>query len=194
MTPILIAFIVALAALSAGLGALYERQRRARRRTMRSSPRRILFPFTGHGLSRRALDAALRLALAERSTLVPVYLACVPMEMPLDIPLPRQCSEGMPLLETIEQRATAAGVPVDSRIERGRTYRHALREAIGHERFDRIVIAAASEHGPGFHGEDIAWLLDNAPGEVVIIRPDGEDALNGARMRRRESRPVAGVA
>jgi hypothetical protein len=58
------------------------------------------------------------------------------MQMPLDAPLPRQCAEGMPLLETIEQRAFALGVPADARIERGRTQRHALRKAIAHERYD----------------------------------------------------------
>jgi hypothetical protein len=30
------------------------------------------------------------------------------------------------MLEAIEQRATSRGVEVDSRIERGRSYRHAL--------------------------------------------------------------------
>jgi hypothetical protein len=144
---------------------------------MRTSARRILFPFAGHALSRRTLDAALRLALAEGSTLVPVFLARVPMQLPLDAPLPAQCTEGMPLLETIEQKAVKVGVGVDARIERGRTLRHALREAIAHERFDRIVVAAASLRSEGFHGEDIAWLLDHAPGDVVIIRPGGDDRL-----------------
>ena len=121
-------------------------------------------------MSQRALDAALRLARVDGATLVPVFLAQVPMRMPLDGPLPRQCAEGLPLLETIEQRAIALGVPVDARIERGRTYRHALREAIAHERYDRLVVAAASARSEGFHADDIAWLLDHAPGEVVVIR------------------------
>jgi nucleotide-binding universal stress UspA family protein len=170
----LVAGLAVLAAAALTLGGLWLRDRRRHMRAMRASARRILFPFAGHALSLRALDAALRIAVAERATLVPVFLAQVPMEMPLDIALPRQCTEGLPLLETIEQRAAALGVPVETRIERGRTLRHALREAIRHERFDRIVVAAASAQTPGFHGDDIAWLLDFAPGEVVIIRPDAE--------------------
>jgi nucleotide-binding universal stress UspA family protein len=156
------------------LGGLYLRDRARHARAMRASARRILFPFAGHALSRRALDAALRIAVAERATLVPVFLAQVPMQLPLAVALPRQCAEGLPLLETIEQRGASLGVPVETRMERGRTLRHALREAIEHERFDRIVVPAASLQSPGFHGDDIAWLLDFAPGEVVIIRPDGE--------------------
>ena len=56
-------------------------------------------------------------------------------------------------------------------IERGRTVRHAMREAIAHERYDRLVVAAASGAVEGFHGDDIAWLLDHAPGEVVVDPP-----------------------
>jgi nucleotide-binding universal stress UspA family protein len=137
--------------------------------------RRILFPFVAEDLSQRALEAALRLARTEGATLVPVFLARVSLDLPLDTPLPRQCSIGLPLLEAIEQRATEAGVPVDSRIERGRNRRHALRQTIAEERFDRIVIAAASHGSPGFDPDDVAWLLDNAEGEIVVLRPGADD-------------------
>jgi nucleotide-binding universal stress UspA family protein len=183
VTAALIAAIAILAAGSGLLGAARLRDRRQRARTMGASARRVLLPFTGRALSRRALDGALRLALADGATLVPVFLAQVPMRLPLDTPLPRECTQGMPLLETIEQRAAAVGVPVDARIERGRTHRHALREAIEHERYDRLVVAAASLRSEGFRGDDIAWLLDNAPGELVIIRPDRDDRLDGPRRR-----------
>jgi nucleotide-binding universal stress UspA family protein len=193
VTPALIAAVVVLGAGLAVFGALYFRDRRHRSRTMQTSAKRILFPFVGRALSRRALDGALRVALADGATLVPVFLARVPMRLPLDTPLPRECTQGMSLLETIEQRAVALGVPVDARIERGRTHRHALREAIAHERYDRLVVAAASLRSEGFHGDDIAWLLDNAPGELVIIRPDRDDRLNGAgRLAKpRHGRPAA---
>ena len=128
---------------------------------------------------------------------MPVFLARVPLQLPLDAPLPRACTEGLPLLETIEQRAATAGVPVDSRVDRGRTLRHAMREAIAHERFDRIVVAAASARSEGLRSDDVAWLLDHAPGEVVIIRPGGDDRLTTARRRtsdeaRTTKQPVAG--
>ena len=113
----------------------------------------------------------MRLASAEHATLVPVVLARVSLTLPLHAALPRQGSVCLSLQDAIEQRATRFGVPVDARIERGRSYRHALREAIASERFDRIVIAAAHANGPGIAAEDVRWLLDNAPGEILVLRP-----------------------
>ena len=57
---------------------------------------------------------------------MPAFLARVPRNLPIDSPLPAACEVGMPLLEAIEQRATAEGIPVDARVSRGRTYRDAL--------------------------------------------------------------------
>jgi hypothetical protein len=195
MTVVLIVVIVilAVAVLALALPRLFGRKRRAAVLPATSS-RRILFPFVANALSPRALDAALRLAVAERATLVPVFLARVPLDLPLDTPLPRQCSMAVPLLEAIEQRATEVGVPVDSRIERGRNRRHALRQAISQERFDRIVMAAASKGRDGFDADDVAWLINNAPGEIVVLRPSSDDSgpvLPRLKAARRPQSPPA---
>ena len=153
---------------------------------------RILFPFTADGLSQRALDAALRLARAEGATVVPVFLARVPLRLPLDTPLPRQSNVALPMLEAIEQRAARFEVPVDARIERGRSHRHALRQTLEHERFDRIVIAASGHGQPGFDGYDVAWLIDGAPGELLIVRPDPESALSAPSTDGKLGRSRAG--
>ncbi len=72
-------------------------------------------------------------------------------------------------------------MPVDARIERGRDYRHALRQTIAHERFERIVIAAADSDRHGFGPEDVAWLLATAPGRSSsCARP----RASGRRTRR----------
>jgi hypothetical protein len=158
-----------------------------------SGTRRILFPFMADALSPRALDAALRLSRAEEATLVPVFLARVSLDLTLEAPLPRQCGVAIPLQEAIEQRAAKFGVPVDARIERGRTYRHALRETITHESFDRIVIAASAPGGAGFGADDVAWLLENAPGEIVVLRPSLSEKIGPPRLpprrRSRQERP-----
>lgn len=135
----------------------------------------ILLPFTGTEISRRAVDAALRLSRAEGATLMPAYLAAVPKSLPLDCPIPREAEQAMAMLEAIEQRAVAKGVPVDARIERGRTYRHALARLLSEESFDRVIVSAGATGTHGLSGDDIVWLLERAPAEVMILRPGPDD-------------------
>jgi hypothetical protein len=168
-----LAAVLTVAAAAAGFAgaAGLERLRRARALGSRTRARRIAFPFTGEGLSEPTLAAALRLARAEGATLMPVYLVLVPMRLSADVPLREECDTALSMLEAIERRAARAEVPVDSRIERGRTLRHALRELIAHESFERMVVAAgADSSGAGFTPEAVAWLLANVPGEVVVLR------------------------
>ena len=153
-----------------------ERARRSPKLTT-ASPTRVVFPFTGAALSQRALDAALRLARVDGATLVPVFLAEVPMHLPLDAALPSMCDSALPLLEAVEQRAARAGVAVDSRIERGRTTRHAIRQLVEHERFDTIVVTAGDAGSPGFLPDEIGWLLEHAPGEIIVVRPGTTDLI-----------------
>lgn len=150
----------------------------------------ILLPFTGTEISRRAVDAALRLARAEHATLMPAYLARVPKQLPLDCSIPKEADSAMSLLEAIEQRASAQGVPVDARIERGRSYRHALARLLGHETFDRVVVSATATGAAGFSGDDLVWLLEKAPAEVLILRPGPADH----RVLSVNGRSAAGVA
>jgi nucleotide-binding universal stress UspA family protein len=183
--------ILIVVALVAGLvgGYLIARSRwRGRRSERPQTIHQILLPFTGTQISRRAVDAALRLARAEDATLMPAYLAAVPMQLPLDCSIPAEAAKAMPMLETIEQRATTQGVAVDSRIERGRSYRHALERLLDRESFDRVVVPATAETGAGFSGDDLVWLLERAPAEVLILRPGPEDrrfvtARNGTPAR-----------
>jgi hypothetical protein len=185
---ILLAAVLALVALRLR-GGVGIRGRRSSAPAPSSGTTRILFPFVAHALAPRALDAALRLARAEEATLVPVFLARVSLQLPLDAPLPRQSRLAIPMQDAIEQRAAKFGVPVDSRIERGRSYRHALRKTIEQERFDQIVIAASAHNQPGFDPGDVAWLIDEAPGEIVVVRPNpdrtSEHAAPQPMLRRR---------
>ena len=137
--------------------------------------RRILLPFTGMYISRRAFDAAIRLARVEEATIMPAYLARVPRTLALDAPLPNQCLQAMPLLETIEQRASAQGVRVDTRTIRGRTYRDALRRMLEAEPVDRVIVSATANSLKGLSADDLEWMLEKVPAEVMILRPDPED-------------------
>ncbi len=162
--------------LSGGYLLARSRGRRARRSERPEAVHRILLPFTGTEISRRALDSALRLARAEGATLMPAYLATVPKQLPLDCPLPKEAAKAMPMLEAIEQRAAAQGIRVDARIERGRSYRHALARLLEREEFDRVVVPASATGSKGLSGDDLVWLLERAPAEVVVLRPAPSDA------------------
>jgi hypothetical protein len=150
---------------------------------------RILVPFTGGGLEPQVLDAAIRIAKAEDATLVPAYLIVVPLEFSLDAAMQRQVAVAMPLLEAVEHAALRAGVPVDARIESGRTPTHALRRLWAAESFDRLVAPAPAERDSGFSERDLAWLLTHAPSEALILKPrPAAGAVAFARRKRRVRR------
>jgi hypothetical protein len=145
---------------------------RRRRAHGGASGRRILFPFNGSTVSNAALELTFALARAQEATLVPAYLALVPPRLALDCPVPERESEAaIALLELIDQRASAESVRVDARIERGRTLRHALTELMDTERFDTVVVTAKTPASEGFEPDDVAWLLEFVPSEVLVLRP-----------------------
>jgi hypothetical protein len=148
---------------------------RATARAAGGADRRILLPFTGTSISRRSLEAAIRLARAEDAIIMPAFLANVPRHLPIDAPLSAQCLQAMPLLEAIEQKAIAAGVQVDARVGRGRSYRDALRHVIAAEPVDRIIVSASANPRTGLNAQDLQWLLSKVPSEVLILRPGPAD-------------------
>ncbi len=166
------------------LAELYRRLRHRRKPQVGS--RRVLVPFTRGHLEPTVLDAAIRIARAEEATLVPAYLILIPMQFPLDAPMSQECAMAIPLLEAVEHAASRAGVPVDARVESGRTPIHALERLWDVEHFDRIVITAPAGREPGFTPKELLWMLTSAPSETLILRPD--PALRAAQDQPAEDR------
>ena len=102
-------------------------------------------PFTGDILDPTVLDAAIRIAHAEHAVLVPAYLLLVPLKYALESPLASEVAIAMPLLEAVEHAALRAGIPVDARIEKGRTPTHALERLWEVESFDRVIAPAPTQ-------------------------------------------------
>jgi hypothetical protein len=161
-----IAIVVAIVAVIAAvaLGVIAYRQRRPP--VVHHGVERILVPFTGGALDPAVLGAGIRIARAEDATLVPAYLIVVPLEQAQDAAMQQEVTRAMPLLEAVEHAALRSGVPVDARIESGRTPVHALKRLWESEHFDRIVIPAR-----GFTPKDLTWMLTHAPSETLIFRP-----------------------
>jgi nucleotide-binding universal stress UspA family protein len=178
----MIAAVIALAALSAVLGAVLVVRSGWRLRPPRHGARRILVPFTGGTLDQTVLDAAIRLAQAEHGTLVPAYLLLVPLRYAEDSPLRDDVAVALPLLEAVEHAAHRAGVPVDARIEKGRSPTHALRRLWDEEQFDRILVPAPNGRGGGFTPKDVSWILAHAPSETIVLKPGPAGAVDGAQQ------------
>lgn len=138
---------------------------------------RLLIPFTDRQLDSAVLDAALRIAHAEGAVLVPAYLLVVPLEFSLDAPVQHgELERAMPILEAVELAARRAGVPVDARIERGRSRIDGLQRLWEEEWFDRVVVPAPAPGHPGFSPKDLAWMLTHAPSETLVLRPAPDEA------------------
>jgi len=172
-----IVLVVVLAVLVVALAvALVHRSRPPKALQVPRTVRRILVPFTGGSLDPTVLNAAIRIARAEDAVLVPAYLLIVPLEYSEDSPLLNQVAVAMPLLEAVENAALRCGVPVDARIEKGRSPTHALRRLWEVEQFDRVIASAptASDNGNargGFTPRDLTWILTNAPSETLVLKP-----------------------
>lgn len=170
MSALDVALLAAVAALAAGLAAALLVRRPLRGPRARAGARRILVPFSGR-LDPTVLQAAIRIAHAEDAVLVPAYLLIVPLRYAEDSPLADQVEIAVPLLEAVEHAALRAGVPVDARIEKGRTLTHALKRLWEVERFDRIVAPAPANGHEGFSEKELAWLLVRAPTETLVLKP-----------------------
>ncbi|HZS30941.1 MAG TPA: universal stress protein [Gaiellaceae bacterium] len=167
----MIAAVISLAALSAVLAGALVARSGVRFRRPRAGTRRILVPFTGGTLDETVLSAAIRIARAQEATLVPAYLLRVPLQYPEDSPLASEVEVALPLLEAVEHAALREGVPVDARIEKGRTPTHALRRLWEVERFDWIVAPAPANGNGGFGPKDVSWILANSPSETIVLKP-----------------------
>jgi hypothetical protein len=161
MTVALVATAVVLVAAVGAFGARV----RPRRRPPYEGKGRILVPFSG-ALDPVVLAAAIRVARAEEAELVAAYLLVVPLQYPEDSPQKDQVEVALPLLEAVELAALREGVPVDARIEKGRSPTHALRRLWEVERFERIVAPAS-----GFTPKELAWILTHAPTETIVLSP-----------------------
>lgn len=167
----MIAAVIALAALAAALATALVARSGLRLGRPRAGARRILVPFTGGTLDPTVLDAAIRLAHAENATLVPAYLLLVPLRYAEDSPLRDEVAVALPLLEAVEHAALRAGVPVDARVEKGRTPTHALQRLWDEEQFDRILAPAPNGRSGGFTTKDVSWILEHAPSETIVLKP-----------------------
>ena len=150
-----------------------SRARRPRRTAAPARPRRHPVPVRRPRLAERTLDAALRLARAEGATLVPGLpgaRAAAPARSSrrCRASATRRCrcsrrsSSARPARRAGRRphRARPHAPPRAARADRARALRHARRPR------------ARRARATGFDPADVAWLLEHAPGEVLVLRPE----------------------
>ena len=147
--------------------------RRARRPR---GTRRILLPFTGTSISRRSLRRrrapGARRGRDDHARLPGPRAAPPAARRAAARPVPAgDAAAGGDRAAREHRRAS----PVDARVVRGRTYRDALRRML-----EPSPSTASSSRPPrtartGLSAEDLEWLLEKVPAEVLILRPDPED-------------------
>ena len=138
-------------------------------------------PFTGGTLDPTVLDAAIRIAHAEDATLVPAYLLLVPLQYAEDSPLRDEVEVALPLLEAVEHAALRAGVPVDARIEKGRSAD--ARAASGCGRWSTSTGSSRrrpTDAAAGFTAKEVTWILAHAPSETIVLKPSPNGAQQAA--------------
>jgi hypothetical protein len=107
---------------------------------------------------------------------MPAFLATVPLDASVRQPSPGTVSRGNAVARgDRDQRTTADGIAVDSRVQARRTYCHALGRLLEKEQLDRIIISATGKPQVGLSGPDLLWPLDHTQGGVVILRPAQQD-------------------
>jgi hypothetical protein len=180
MTGLDLGLLAVIALLVLAVAAALLRRRSPKWLAVPAGAPRILVPFSG-SLDRTVLQAAIQIASAGDAVLVPAYLLIVPLRCAEDSPQRDEVSIAMPVLEAVEHAALRAGVPVDARIEKGRTVTHALRKLWEVERFDRIVAPAPADGRGGFTAKELAWLLMHAPAETVVLKPTPTQPAVGRR-------------
>jgi len=134
--------------------------------------RMILAPVVDSPQSREALHLACRLAAERRSAIVAMRVIVVPMELPLDAPMPEQAALADDLLDEAHDIGELYGVRVIERVSRAR---HAGREIVEEaaRRNAEIIVMGAPRlphrtRRSAIFGKTVDYVLKHADCRVMV--------------------------
>ena len=133
--------------------------------------RTIVVPVIRNAESEEALVAAARLAADRRATIAAVHVLEVPLELPLDAPLPALEAEANDLLEEARALVEAYGVRVVTRLVRARRAGPAIVEEAVARQAELIVIGAKRRLARGrmpIFGRTVDYVLNKSPSRVLL--------------------------
>ena len=133
--------------------------------------RTIVVPVVRNSESEEALVAAARLAADRRATIAAVHVLEVPLELPIDAPLPELEAEANDLLEDARGLVEAYGVRVVTRLVRARRAGPAIVEEADSRQAELIVIGAKRRLARGrtpIFGRTVDYVLKASPSRVLL--------------------------
>ena len=146
--------------------------------------RRILVPVHGGALDQHAINLAASVCDRKGGTnLTLVYVVEVPQRLALDAELPCEIEDGETVLQDARKYAEslkdAKWRKVSTELLQARVASSAIVDESIERGSDAIVLAAANRRRRGSltQGETVPFVLDNAPCNVLLIRPS---TLEGA--------------
>ncbi len=142
---------------------------------MHGSLQRLIVPVDGSAGDRRVLELVGEWMHQQAVSITLLYVVEVVQSMPLDAELPAEVMRGETALARAEALAHASAgkaTTITSELLQSRSTGAAVVDEAIERDADAIVIAAANrrKHGQTTLGETIAYVLKNAPCEVMLIR------------------------
>ena len=130
--------------------------------------RTILVPVVAGPEAREAIDLAARLAAERGATIVALRVIVVPMELPLDAPLPEQDAEADRLLDEAREAASTYGVHTIERLVRARQAGRAIVEEAERRGAEIVVLGAPRGRHRKIFGHTVDYVLKFAPCRVMV--------------------------
>ncbi|MBV8079589.1 MAG: universal stress protein, partial [Actinobacteria bacterium] len=130
--------------------------------------RGILVPIVSGIESLEAIDLAARLAAERGATIVALRVLVVPMELPLDAPMPELEEEGDRLLDEARLQAETYGVRTIDRLVRARHAGRAIVDEAERRQTEIIVVGSRRGTHRRIFGSTVDYVLKNAPCRVMV--------------------------
>ncbi|MCO5222511.1 MAG: universal stress protein [Thermomicrobiales bacterium] len=137
---------------------------------------RIIIPVSGGPEDDRAIDLVGELAQRHPTNITLVYVVEVPQAMPLDAELPDKVERGEAALEQAE-RLTKHRLPtstdlISTDLLQARSAGAAIVDEAIEQNADVILMATAItiKYGKQVTGEAAAYVMRNAPCDVILVR------------------------
>jgi basic amino acid/polyamine antiporter, APA family len=130
--------------------------------------RTILVPIVSGPESHESVDLAARLAAERGATIVALRVIVVPLDLPIDAPMPEQEEQADHLLDDARATAEIYGVRMIDRVVRARSAGRAIVDEAERRQAEIVVLGAPRGRHRDIFGKTVDYVLKNAPCRVMV--------------------------